>query len=538
VQYGYRITEVDVPIEPKDPSTKIVIRDNQALEAKYVPVSESLGPACVPYALPKADVCPENIVTSVSHRLGREFPKVNKKLFDEFLNFVTNWIQANVEPLVGDTDVSFENWLEECPYPARRKIQLREVRAVLDERTMDENELDDFLVKCFLKDEDFPTFKAARTIASRNDFAKVVLGPWIKKFDHDLFARPQFIKTVPIRDRPQYILDVLGEAGPFVITDYTGFESLFTPEMIAGVELKYMTKLFSNMPAGRQIMDLLNRTLATTNHLKFRDVDIRVKGRRMSGEMNTSSGNGFTNAMIIEFAAFKAGSTVSYVCEGDDGAAKFSPNQPSVDVFSGLGIRVKLEEVNDICRASFCGNVFDPIDRNNVCDPMDFLIGFAWSNKRYVGCSPRTKKALLRAKALSAAYQYPGCPIIQSFAERILKLTAGYDLRRVSACMCLWEREQLLEAQRFKYSQLHLEIGMGTRILVEELYGISVNEQICLENFFQNCDLLQPYVLPPGVCVNIPDSWAINWQMYVTDSDQPPNNQSMFNQCWRQLAVT
>jgi hypothetical protein len=538
VQYGYRITEVDVPIEPKDPSTKIIIRDNLAVEAKRVPISESLGPACVPYALPKADVCPENIVTSISHRLGREFPKVDKTLFEEFLTFVMNWIQVNVEPLEADTEISFEKWLEECPYPARRKIQLRAVREELDERTMDENELDDFIVKCFLKDEDFPTFKAARTIASRNDFAKVVLGPWIKKFDHDLFARPQFIKTVPIRDRPQYILDLLGEAGPYVITDYTGFESLFTPEMIAGVELKYMTKLFSNMPAAKQIMSLLHRTLATRNHLIFRDVDVTVKGRRMSGEMNTSSGNGFTNAMIIEFAAHKAGSSVSYVCEGDDGAAKFYPNQPSVEVFKRLGIRVKLEEVDDICRASFCGNVFDPMDRNNVCNPIDFLVGFAWSNKRYVGCSDRTKKALLRAKALSAAYQYPGCPIIQGFAERVLKLTAGYDLRKVSANMCLWEREQLLEAQRHKYSELHAEIGMGTRILVEELYGITVNDQIVIERFFETCDLLKPYVLPPSTCIDINPSWSINWEMYVTDLDHPPDQQSMFNSCWRQLAAT
>jgi hypothetical protein len=489
----------------------------------------------IPFALPKADVCLQNSATSICQRVGRIFPDRVESVVKDFFDFVDKWVHHNVEPLVSFVDTTFETWLAKTDYPAHRKISLSETRGKL--RAITENDVSivqgNEKVKCFTKDESFPLFKASRTICSRSDEAKVVLGPYMKLFDKDLFARPQFIKTVPVADRPDYILKTLGQEGPFIITDYTAFESLYTPDLIMNVEIKYMERLFSNLPQGNVIVQLIKEIMATTNKLVFRDLNVQLKGRRMSGEMNTSSGNGFTNAMLIEYSAHRIGAEVSYVCEGDDAAAKFHGSQPNAKLFEEVGIRVKLESVDDICRASFCGNVFDPNDRNNVTDPRKFLVGFGWSNKRYVGSSPATKRALLRAKALSAAYQYPGCPVIQAFSHRLLTLTAGCDITKVCNNLGYWDRIKMYEAIKIERSKLYRPVGVGTRVLVSELYGLSIDDQLRLESFFEHADLLRPVVLPEDIIFDVSDDWRHCWQMYVTDSEFPPIICESFNDDWR-----
>jgi hypothetical protein len=486
------------------------------------------------YVTPKCDSSEPDIVMSIMQRVGREFPPSHKPTLESFYRFVSRWVHRNVEPLPSTTDTSFETWIEGCSYPLKRKNELRRVRAELPSLINEELPKKFWVANSFIKDEDFVVFKAARAICSRTDEAKVVFGPYVKLFDKDLFARPQFIKTVPVRDRPDYILNHLGSEGPYHIADYSAFESLFTPDMIKNVELCYMKRLFANMPNGHYMIRLMEKVMAGTNYLKFRNVFVKLFGRRLSGEMSTSSGNGFTNSMFLEYIAHSYGGTVKYVCEGDDSASKFIGCSPVDEDFEKLGVRVKLEQVSDICRASFCGNVFDDEDRVNVTDPLQYLAAFSWSNRRYVHSSVRTRRTLLRAKALSAAYQYPGCPVIQAHAHRILELTSGYDTRRVRNNMSLWEMEQFDQAMKFKYSELYKPIGANTRQLVYEVYGIDVQTQLDIENVVKNMTF-ESWLPPSNLTQLLNPCWARNWDSYVMVSkDDHYLNQHKFNTDWLQ----
>lgn len=525
---GTDVRDLPIVVAKKDTTTNITYKIQRFLELA-VPISISLGPVLLHLALCFHLTSVANTVTSLKQRVGREFPEKCPIAYRKFIAFVHKWIEENVIPLDPDVDVSFETWIEGTTYPDWRKEQLRATYAemkFLNPKHMDKKF---YLVKGFTKNEAFADNKTSRNICSRSDQAKCIIGPWAHLFDKDLFRRPQFIKTVPIDERPEYILKTLGEKGPYHLTDYSAFESLYTRHLLKNVELAYMNKLFSRMEMGKDFMKVMTEMIATTNTVLFKDVVAALQGRRMSGEMTTSSGNGFTNAMIIEYTAHSLGGSVKYVCEGDDGAAKYEGCNPVSTDIEKLGIRVKLETTDDVCKASFCGNVFDRVDMTNVTNPLVFLAKFGWSNKLYLLANSNTKLSLLRAKALSAAYQYAGCPIIQAFATRILYLTRSRNIHRVARNTCGWEKTKLFEAmERRKFK----EVGDRTRLLVEEMYNISVEDQIALEEFFETADLLNPYEIPNSVDLPFPPHWNSNWLKYVTTSPHPQYIPKIHNGDW------
>jgi hypothetical protein len=89
----------------------------------------------------------------------------------------------------------------------------------------------------FVKDEGYDSFKHARGINSRTDEFKVRVGPIFKLIEKEVFKLPCFIKKVPLDRRAEYILDMMGETGPFLVSDYTAFESLFTRDIMSRVEM-------------------------------------------------------------------------------------------------------------------------------------------------------------------------------------------------------------------------------------------------------------------------------------------------------------
>jgi hypothetical protein len=123
----------------------------------------------------------------------------------------------------------------------------------------------------------------------------------------------------------------------------------------------------------------------------------------MSGEMNTSSGNGLMNLIILSYIAWKKGGSVKAVVEGDDGLLATDVTY-STDDFTRIGIRCKLEPRQSIAVSQFCGLCFDEIELENITDPRVVLHEFAWTSRRYVGASDRKLMGLLRCKALSYLY--------------------------------------------------------------------------------------------------------------------------------------
>jgi len=227
-----------------------------------------------------------------------------------------------------------------------------------------------------------------------------------------------------------------------------------------------------------------------------------VRGRRMSGDMCTSLGNSFTNAMLWSFfMARKNNDPTAYVytnykkqqrksdthiviidpdgdvslhfppgirwehitlcdllsnegvpssakgmwiqtdrmrhgdylwrgfVEGDDGLfAIYRGKIPTPDDFASLGFVIKLAKVDDPCKASFCGIIC--VDDTIIRDPIRFIANFGWTSS-FTTAGLRVRMGLLRAKALSAVYETPQCPVVGAMARFALRVTRGYAPRFV-----------------------------------------------------------------------------------------------------------
>lgn len=323
-------------------------------------------------------------------------------------------------------------------------------------------------------------------INSRSDAFKVFSGPMFKAIEDVLYSLPWFIKHVPVPERPAKV-EALKKAGArYFCTDFTAFESHFTPEFMNICECElYRWCLDSSMDA-----EFLCQTLMGVNRMRTRTgCRASVRGRRMSGDMCTSLGNGFTNLMLAKFVAFKNGGELDGFVEGDDGIF-VTDVELSTEMYAKLGFTIKIEEVSDPCRASFCGLVFSEAGEI-VREPKKFMMKFGWTCS-YINAGPKIMAQLLRAKALSTCYETPQCPIIGAFARRSVSQTSHVHPRYEDDgyhCVVLKDTQNIPD----------FSPDITTRNLFQELYGIDVETQILIENLVLDGKYHEiPALLPPG----------------------------------------
>jgi hypothetical protein len=188
----------------------------------------------------------------------------------------------------------------------------------------------------------------------------------------------------------------------------------------------------------------------------------------MSGDMCTSLGNGFTNLMLAKFIAHEQGADLHGFVEGDDGlfstTASLTP-----ELYQQLGFTIKIDEVSEPCKASFCGMVFAESGQI-IRDPRKFMMTFAWTQS-LIQAGPTIMNQLQRAKALSCLAETPSCPIVSAFATYALNHTDGYQARFVS------DGYHQVPANGPK----PLPIADDTRELFEHVFGIPVAVQLACE---------------------------------------------------------
>lgn len=451
-----------------------------------------MGPIAIGAALPHVDHSdPETTLIGQNRRVCFSNSKPNRATLRRFRRFVKNWIRKNLVPLSPDTDTSIEAWLSKTHYPQWRKQQL------LDNWDFYSGHVErrHFIVNGFVKDETYTQYKNSRGINARTDMFKVAVGPIFKCIEKILFENPWFIKYVPVPDRAKLIYETLyDENVNYYATDHTSFEGHFTKEFMQACEFELYDYMTSKLPAGVRLefMKYINEVLGGTNEVFFKFFSYKIKATRMTGEMCTSLGNGFSNLMMILFVSSESGFETRGFVEGDDSIFSGPRNVRLKDeLFKELGFTIKLEKLDDIHTASFCGNVFNPGDYLNVTNPIDILLSFGWTTSRYARSKNAKHMRLLRSKALSLLYEYRGAPIIKNLALYALRVTEGY--RAYSGEMNEYQREQLaLQIEDMKTRGLPIiDTPTGTRLLVENLYKIPIEIQLALEEMFDGMTEIQ-----------------------------------------------
>lgn len=452
-------------------------------------------PGYAPICLDSGD--PFTIECGLKKRLLRDLPQSDPALLKEFALFVDKWIVDNL-PRVDA--MPFEEWLSGTSYTEQRKAELRRVEAALRGGVPTRRQA--ARVSMFGKTEAYAALKHLRLINSRCDQAKVFIGPRAKAIENVLYKLRYFVKHTPVAERPAQIRSLLRSGDLVYLSDYTAFESSFVKELMEACELK----LYRHCLRGDEHCELMCRIISGRNRLRTRSgVRAELEARRMSGDMVTSLGNGFSNLMFELFLCQMRGDpNPRILVEGDDGlcctTAKITPED-----FARLGLNCKLVRVNDPCEClpvdpadvptgrlgahigAFCG-ICCAQDGSIIKDPRSFLSTFGWVSS-FVNASQRVMDELARAKALSAIYEAPQCPIIGALARRVLRQTAGVSPRFV------------LDGY---HAQPRDERGVPAfsptpecRALFARHFGVSVDDQLAIEARFEAGVLDVADLMPP-----------------------------------------
>jgi hypothetical protein len=489
-------------------------------------VGVSLGPRYIYRALPHSNPgCSLTSALGALYRVGRAIPPGQYQKHSKPLRkFVDSWLNECVEPLAADTNFdsdAFEAWLEGCTYSQSRKKQLRDVYyksnfswQYLSDLVSQTGSIKKAIKKMiskmielnsFIKDEHYVDWKHSRSINSRKDLLKCILGPICQLMaDAIMKQRPEFIKYVPVHLRAKYIYDRLFKAATKAVSsDYTSFESHFRPSVMQDVEMRLFRHMLKNVPFRDLILEFIAHfKYKALNVMNFKHFTMKVRAKRMSGEMDTSLSNGFSNLMFLYYTAHANGMDwrdVKCVIEGDDALCVMTKTVPQ-QFFKDLGLLVKVDVQDSIEHASFCGLIFDLDDMAVVSDIVKNVVSFGWTNHLYLAASEKKLTKILRCKAFSMAYQYKHCPILSKLAQKYLDLTSHVNIDNFSKNNRFndnYKQEILLQAlEYYKSNDLIPSVGMGTRNLVEKVYGITIADQYRIEQEIDNIKDLSPMHLP------------------------------------------
>lgn len=437
-------------------------------------------------------------------RVGSKHPVPKLQLLLEFADFVKSEIERCCAPLVLESDVSFEKWIDSMSYPGEKAAKYREAHEMMgqldDGVTLDQRKIDYCnKVAAFLKDEWYTKKKTPRGIYARRHEIRVLLGPIVKLCEKQVMRMDCFVKYVPVAERAAKVQAMLWRPhAKYYASDFTCFESHFLPLIQDIVSGQFYGHMVQNLVDGPAFMKLFYKTICGTNEISFAGLTAQIKSRRMSGEMDTSLANGLATMLFMRFLAHKSGAEMVGVFEGDDGLMRWDGPDPDPQLIADLGLTLVLEKKDELHLASFCGMIFDPADGGILRDPMPFLVAFGWLKAKYLDFRPGKVEVLIRAKALSMLYQYPTCPVLAPFSRMVLRETtrvSGSGMNRLLTrgyYHTTYQLEQLRTAfdsyqtKEGRNRMLNSPITDGARAIVEELWNVDVAMQRSLEKQFEN----------------------------------------------------
>jgi len=514
--YGYNSDEVDLGgVTWQDPATRGKVQ-KIATSNRLVRDPECVGlPVMVNGAVmfrPNSQD-PLSAVQGLRKRLIHERPPIDGALFKHYKKFFKRRLQESYRPLRPEEIPTYAEWREGVNHPEWRK---KEYDAAYEDIVEGRVELGVLKKKkCFVKREFYPEPKFHRAIHSPTDHEKVLEGPFAKAIENQVFARPEYIKKIPRADWPAYIRDRVAFSNfRWFTSDYSSFEASFVPLIQLSTELKlvkFMLMLMLHQRGVKQMnADYKTKLLVSKLYYAF------IQGGRSSGKMTTSVFNGVSNPAFVEFVLrFLCGATeVYYVVEGDDGLyAHNGLRDPTPADFLRLGLQIKLIPVANWYEASFCGVVTHPDVLDTLCDPWKVVLTCSWAGHNYIRAKDHVLMNLAQIKGLSYLAQYPGCPVVQSVALWILRVTK-FDFSRIDQLLEWFESEHATtwwdstKVRDIRSSDLSPHpVADGSRFIVASVFGVSIDIQLELESLFDHSTTTEVYLDPTWVDPRYSKHW-------------------------------
>jgi len=449
----------------------------------------TLRPSMVPFFFDPNHV--NNQIASVCHRVGREMRKCELSLGEQLLAYAKCFIIKYCPTLTSDEVPTVAEWLVDSNYSEGRKKQLLKLYVKRDwERKLTKNIL---LTKSFIKHEGYRVEdKQPRGIHSYTDMSKVVLGPLCHAVDKKtFFSLKWFVKGTNPKDWPAKLKSVFGDS-PVLGTDFSSFEAHHRG-VLAQIGRFWMMHMLRGSGASNSIKRLISRMMTGTNTMKYSKIVVKLEECLMSGALWTSSQNGMLNLILMSFLNGKTkypNKTPAELAdcvddfftgfvEGDDGICL----DQGIDknLIERLGLELKFDKFPNFSQASFCGIVCDVDELKVVSDPVKILRNFFVLPIKYAKASEFKQKSLLRAKALSYKYNLNDCPVVGALCQWVCDQTKSIDVTRALSEIDSWKRATVIKACEEKIWRNKPEVSMTSRLLVEKNFGVSICEQLWIE---------------------------------------------------------
>jgi hypothetical protein len=472
-----------------------------------------LGPGTLdtPFVMDKTDHL--GLYVSYRKRLIPLRNKIDEQKLIRLGLFVNKWLQQQYNnkllqplPFLEDKRKQLtEQWLDDNKnYTLPRKRQLLTTYDKMFQHHNERKKLTekDYVCKSFIKDEFYEEPKCSRFINSRTDRFKIRVAPFVSKVEEQMYRIKYFVKNIDVRKLPHSLIK-LRKYKYILETDYTSFESSFDPRYTDQVECQLWRFMFKNNPTvlddvmrcyyNTRTKDGLQSIRPRIEKLVNKKYHARCTGARMSGEMWTSLANGFSNLMNMLFLAEEHDLKVDGFVEGDDGLFGMDEIKITPEDFESLGFKIKMKYNETLHNTNFCGNYFDETELNSLIPPEQITRFFWTSSQRYFKSSKTIKDELMRCKAMSMFIQGKHTPIAAVLAYKTIQLL-GPGKQRYERENIYWTKhiDDLAKDEKFEL----IPITWKSRVLYQELYNITVQEQLMAEQLLMKATSLDQLYLP------------------------------------------
>lgn len=407
-------------------------------------------------------------------RIGGQLPYVQPSTYSKLKKFVEEIAIPFLFPENDFKLMTFDEYIADKDYTLDKKACWKRYHQEHME-TLGRCEPREHDVQTHTKLEFYSEPKCYRGIYARSDRFKASYGPLIASIERVVYKLKYFIKKIPVVSRPKFINDLF-EGMSVWSNDHTAFESSNNPDMMDSV-LRPIYLHISRLPD--LVYDYMN-ALTARQRIKCKDFLLRVNGRRMSGEMDTSLGNALVNLICIMYVLYSKGMSLEemkIIIEGDDSLFCTGDKDVTADDFKALGFSPKLESFDDPSDASFCGLIYDPRDLVNITDPIKVLLKLGWGDGKYIDASDRTKAELYRSKLLCGMVQYYQCPVIYPYLYHEFHRIGPGKTRSLG----MWYDEILKQVKTIDVYQPP-RVSMYSRLKMEKMFGVSTSQQLNFEN--------------------------------------------------------
>lgn len=420
----------------------------------------------------------------------------HKVEFDEdemksFRSFVTRFINKNYTRLP-HIDLSHDNldrlWLDGSHYNTMQKNRFHEA---LERFLVEGKDKDFYSCKAFIKKEPYAEYKFPRIINSRSDQFKAVVAPLVHLMEEQVCVNEHTIKHKEKHQFTQRMQDIQLRFGTVYETDYSSFEGSFSREFQMSCEYQLMCYMLADNP---EVLSVIKHVYKCDNVCFWNKGVAIIPGSRMSGEMWTSSMNGFSNRMLFEYTCYKNSQKqqhpidYDFIVEGDDGLLATS-RAIDLSYVNKLGFKLKVAKADSINELSFCG--INVCEGKYVPDVSRTLQNITFSLDPGTASSVRRRKEMIHARGLSLMVESSGIPILQELAIKLLSFSNKYNIRDIDWWLRMnmfSESDWALGTRKFiaKYKR---PVTMEMRRFVEQKYKISVASQFKMEKQIKNITL-------------------------------------------------